>query len=97
MTMRIAIWEAYLRHIPLPHPRLFSEVPFWNSAIYGILYGIDLILNNSAKFFTVQYRKILRNSVFFRVYRIYQMNLSVKKLMKSTKGMVFAMESHKDL
>ncbi len=44
------------------------EVPFWNSAEYGILYGIDvfcLVQHNSAKLFTVQYRKILQNSVEF--------------------------------
>jgi hypothetical protein len=47
--------------ISLPS-RVFSEVPFWNSAEYGILYGIDFISRNSAKFFTVQYRGIPRNS-----------------------------------
>jgi hypothetical protein len=38
--------------------RVFSEVPFWNSAEYGILYGIGFISRNSAKFFTVQFRGI---------------------------------------
>ncbi len=28
--------------------RVFSEVTFWNSAEYGILYGIDFISRNSA-------------------------------------------------
>jgi hypothetical protein len=28
--------------------RVFSEVPFWNSAEYGILYGIGFISRNSA-------------------------------------------------
>ncbi len=37
---------------------MFSEVPFWNSAEYGILYGIGIISRNSAKFFTVQFRGI---------------------------------------
>ncbi len=37
------------------HVRVFSEVPFWNSAEYGILYGIGFISRNSAKFFTVQF------------------------------------------
>jgi hypothetical protein len=27
---------------------VFSEVPFWNSAEYGILDGIDFISRNSA-------------------------------------------------
>jgi hypothetical protein len=44
--------------------RVFPEVSFWNSAEYGILYGMDFISRNSAKFFTVQYREIpLQNSV----------------------------------
>ncbi len=38
--------------------RVFSEVPFWNSAEYGIVYEIDFISRNSAEFFTVQYREI---------------------------------------
>jgi hypothetical protein len=43
--------------------RVFSQVPFWNSMEYGILYGIYFISRDSAKFFTVQYREIPRNSV----------------------------------
>jgi hypothetical protein len=44
--------------------RVFPEVPFWHSAEYGILCGIDFISRNFAKFFTVQYREIpLQNSV----------------------------------
>jgi hypothetical protein len=43
--------------------RVFSEVLFWNSAVYGILYGIDFILRNSAKFLTAQSCGIPRNSV----------------------------------
>jgi hypothetical protein len=38
--------------------RVFSEVPIWNSAEYGILSGIGFILRNSVKFFTVQFRGI---------------------------------------
>ncbi len=38
--------------------RVFSEVPFWNSAEYGILYGIGFIPRNSAEFCTVQFRGI---------------------------------------
>ncbi len=52
--------------------KVFSEVPFYNSAEYGILYGIDLISRNSAKFFTVQYREIhigscIRNSGYHQM------------------------------
>jgi hypothetical protein len=49
---------AYKKMTSPPSPKLkirvFSEVPFWNSAKYGILYGTDFISRNSAKFFTVQ-------------------------------------------
>jgi hypothetical protein len=34
---------------------VFSEVPFWNSVEYRILYGIDFILRNCVKFFALQY------------------------------------------
>jgi hypothetical protein len=49
--------------------RVFSEVPFWNFAEYGILYGIYFISRNSAKFFTVQYRGIPYRFVYteFRI------------------------------
>ncbi len=49
--------------------RVFSEVPFWNSAEYGILYGIGFISRNSAKFFTVQFRvgSCIRNSVYLQM------------------------------
>jgi hypothetical protein len=47
--------------------RVFSEVPFWNSAEYGILIAIDFISRNSAEFFTVQYSEIPRNSAEFRI------------------------------
>jgi hypothetical protein len=43
--------------------RVFSEVPFWNSAEYRILYGIGFISCNSAKFCTVQFPGIPRDSV----------------------------------
>jgi hypothetical protein len=43
--------------------------PDWNSAEYRILYGIDFILRNSAKFFTAQSRGILYRFVYtkFRI------------------------------
>ncbi len=44
------------------YDRAFSEVPFWNSAEYGI----DFTSRNSAEFFTVQYREIPLNSAEFR-------------------------------
>ncbi len=47
--------------------RVFSEVPFWNSAEYGILYGIDFILRNSAEFHGIYYCSIPRNSAEFRI------------------------------
>jgi hypothetical protein len=49
--------------------RVFSEVPFWNSAEYGILYGTGFISHNSAKFFTVQFRGIPYRFVYteFRI------------------------------
>jgi hypothetical protein len=37
--------DAYIRLAPT---RVFSEVPFWNSAEYEILYGIGFIPRNSA-------------------------------------------------
>jgi hypothetical protein len=43
--------------------RVFSEVPFWNSAEYRILYGIGFISRNSAKFFAIH----LWNSAEFRI------------------------------
>jgi hypothetical protein len=78
---------------------LSSEVPFWNSAEYGILYGIAFISRNSAKkciVLTVQYREIPRNSILVCVYGIpytpSNENSIIKKLKKSTKGMVYAVE-----
>jgi hypothetical protein len=49
--------------------RVFLEVPFWNSAEYGILYGTGFISRNSAKFFTVQFRGIPYRFVYteFRI------------------------------
>jgi hypothetical protein len=60
---------------PLPPPpktlysRVFSEVPFWNSAESGILSGIDFISRNYAGLFTVQYRGIPYRFMFteFRI------------------------------
>ncbi len=48
---------------------MFLEVPFWNSAKYGILYGIGFISGNSAKFFTVHLRGIPYRFVYtgFRI------------------------------
>jgi hypothetical protein len=49
--------------------RVFSEVPFLNSAKYGILYGIGIISRNSVKFFTVQFRvgSCIRNSIYLQM------------------------------
>ncbi len=53
--------------------RVFSEVAFWNSAEYGILYGIGFISRNSAKFFTVQFHGIPCRFVYteFRTKNMY--------------------------
>ncbi len=49
--------------------RVLLEVPFWNFAEYGTLYGIGFISCNSTKFFTVQFRGILYRFVYteFRI------------------------------
>ncbi len=49
--------------------RVFSEVPFWNSVEYGIVYRIGFISRNSAKCFTVQFRGIPDRFVYteFRI------------------------------
>ncbi len=58
---------------------MFSEVPFWNSAEYRILYGIDFISHNSANLFAVQNREIPYRFVYTEFHIPSGENSSIKK------------------
>jgi hypothetical protein len=60
---------SYKKSKMLIQNRVFSEVPFWNSAEYGILYGIGFIPRNFLLFNSAEFRRIPYRFVYteFRI------------------------------
>jgi hypothetical protein len=78
--------------------RVFSKEPIWNSTEYGILYGINFISRNFAKFLlynTARFCQIPNTFVNTDFYKPSNEHSSINKLKKSTKGMVNAAEFRK--
>ncbi len=69
METRETFGEVYFMCECSIYHRVFSEVPFWNSAEYGILYGIDFISRNFLLLNTAEFRGIPYKFVYteFRI------------------------------